>query len=146
MDERVIWRRGPELTATELHDLLRLRVDVFVVEQECAYPEVDGRDLLDTTHHAWVTASKGAIAASLRLLLDHDPPQIGRVVTAPEHRGKRLAERLLHEAHAQAGETGTFLEAQTYLVGWYERQGWQISGEEFVEDGIPHTPMRRPGS
>jgi ElaA protein len=141
----IVWRSGPELTAAELHDLLRLRVDVFVVEQECAYPEVDGRDLLATSHHAWITVD-GTLAASVRLLLDQEPPQIGRVVTEPSFRGQRLAEQLLAEAHARAGAAGSFLEAQSYLVDWYGRQGWQPCGDEFVEDGIPHVPMRRPGS
>ena len=136
------WRAGPDLTTAELHDLLRLRVDVFVVEQECAYPEVDGRDLLATTHHAWVEID-GEIAASLRLLFDHEPPQIGRVVTHPQFRGQRLAEQLLADAHGRAGAAGSFLEAQSYLVEWYGRHGWEPCGDEFIEDGIPHVPMRR---
>ena len=138
----IVWRAGPDLTTAELHDLLKLRVDVFVVEQQCAYPEVDGRDLLDASHHAWIEVA-GSIAASVRLLLDHVPPQIGRVVTDPDYRGQRLAERLLADAHARAGEQGSFLEAQSYLVGWYSRQGWQPCGDEFIEDGIPHVPMQR---
>lgn len=136
------WRTGPDLTATELHDLLRLRVDVFVVEQDCAYPEVDGRDLLPTSHHAWIEVD-GMIAATLRLLFDHEPPQIGRVVTDARFRRQRLAELLLADAHARAGAAGSFLEAQSYLVGWYGRQGWLPCGDEFVEDGIPHVPMQR---
>ncbi len=140
----IVWRRGPELTAAELHDLLRLRVDVFVVEQACAYPEVDGRDLLESTLHAWIGVD-GQLGASLRLLLDHEPPQIGRVVTDPRFRGQGLAERLLDEAHRRAGAAGSFLEAQSYLVAWYGRQGWQACGDEFVEDGIPHVPMQRAG-
>lgn len=136
------WRAGPDLSAAELHDLLRLRVDVFVVEQECAYPEVDGRDLLASSQHAWIEI-EGVVAASVRLLLDHDPPQIGRVVTDPRFRGQRLAERLLAEAHHRAGEPGSFLEAQSYLADWYGRQGWEPCGEEFIEDGIPHLPMKR---
>lgn len=140
----IVWRAGPDLSAAELHELLKLRVDVFVVEQACAYPEVDGRDLLDSCHHAWIEVD-GSIAASVRLLLDHAPPQIGRVVTDPRFRGQRLAERLLADAHERAGEPGSFLEAQSYLVDWYGRQGWQPCGDEFVEDGIPHIPMHRAG-
>ena len=140
----IVWRAGPDLSAAELHALLRLRVDVFVVEQACAYPEVDGRDLLDSTFHAWIEVD-GAVAASLRLLLDHEPPQIGRVVTDPRFRGQRLAERLLDAAHERAGAPGSFLEAQSYLVDWYGRQGWKPCGDEFVEDGIPHVPMQRAG-
>lgn len=138
------WKSGPELTSAELHDLLRLRVDVFVVEQACAYPEIDGRDLLETTIHGWVTGSDGETIAAIRLLFDEEPMRIGRVVTRADHRGQRLAEALLQAAHQRGGATGSFLEAQSYLAEWYSRQGWTQCGDEFVEDGIPHIPMRRP--
>lgn len=136
------WKSGPDLSAQELHNLLRLRVDVFVVEQACAYPELDGRDLLDTTVHGWITES-GEIVAAIRLLFDEEPPRIGRVVTRSDQRGQRLAQRLLQAAHERCGPTGSFLEAQSYLAEWYTEQGWTVSGGEFIEDGIPHMPMRR---
>lgn len=136
------WRRGAELSAAELHDLLALRVDVFVVEQECAYQEVDGHDLLATTEHGWIGAN-GEVIAAVRLLGAHDPPQIGRVVTRADRRGTGLAKDLVQAAHRRAGAQGSFLEAQSYLVDWYTALGWQVCGDEFVEDGIPHVPMRR---
>lgn len=141
----IIWRRGDELTAAELYDLLCLRVDVFVVEQECAYAETDRKDLAATTWHGWITGDTGhagPIAASVRLLEDHTPAQIGRVVTEQSQRGKGLAAGLVLAAHDRC-EGASFLEAQSYLVAWYESLGWTVAGDEFVEDGIPHVPMQR---
>lgn len=139
---------GPALSAAQLHALLRLRCDVFVVEQECPYAEVDGRDLLPTTTHLWVEDEVGGVAATLRLL-DADGPGsqlvVGRVVTAPEARGRGLAARLVEQVVAEhGGERSLFLEAQSHLVGWYARFGFVRDGEDFDLDGIPHAPMVRP--
>ncbi|WP_374928803.1 GNAT family N-acetyltransferase [Kytococcus sedentarius] len=142
----VISRPGPQVTASELHDLLRLRVDVFVVEQECPYPEVDGLDLLPSTTHVWATR-EGELACTLRLLDPHGPEGalvVGRVVTAPGHRGAGLAGDLMRWVLEQHGQREIELEGQSHLVGWYERFGFTPAGAELVIDGIPHTPMRRP--
>ncbi len=148
MTERVTWRQGNELSAGELHALLKLRVDVFVVEQDCAYAEVDGRDLLATTAHGFIAdetsgAQDLSVLAAVRLLGDEQPARIGRVVTRSDARGRGLAAELVELAHRRAGVAGSFLDAQTYLVEWYGGLGWKVAGPEFVEDGIPHTPMRR---
>lgn len=137
------WRRGDELSAAELYALLELRVDVFVVEQDCAYHETDGRDLLATTWHGWQSDSNVGIVAAVRLLGDEDPPRIGRVVTHRSERGQGLAGSLVLDAHTRAAGTGTALDAQSYLVDWYERLGWAVNGPEFIEDGIAHVPMVR---
>ncbi|HSP61337.1 MAG TPA: GNAT family N-acetyltransferase [Ornithinimicrobium sp.] len=133
-----------DLDPTTLHDLLRLRVDVFVVEQECAYPEVDGRDAEEGTEHLWVQVD-GAPVATLRLLTDRGGVRrIGRVATARDHRGQGYADALVHEALRRAGAAEVVLDAQTYLEGWYARFGFVRSGADFLEDGIAHLPMRRP--
>ena len=139
-----VWCPGDQITVHELHAVLKLRIDVFVVEQECAYPEIDGRDLAPTTLHGFVLDDDGEVVANVRLLRDERPARIGRVATRADHRGAALAERLLEAAHVRAGPEGSVLDAQTYLVAWYERLGWVVSGVEFIEDGIPHTPMERP--
>ncbi|SBT36892.1 GNAT family N-acetyltransferase [Micromonospora auratinigra] len=134
-----------ELDARTFHDLLRLRVDVFVVEQECAYPELDGRDTEPGTRHLWLTGDDGAVVAYLRILADPGGvARIGRVVVAPAARGAGLAGRLVAEALALVGDRPCVLEAQTHLVGFYAGHGFTVSGPGYVEDGIPHTPMRRP--
>lgn len=131
-----------ELTARELHDLLRLRIDVFVVEQECAYPELDGRDVEAGTRHLWLMDGD-AVGAVLRVLDDGEAWRIGRVATATGSRGSGLAGRLMREALAICGDRPVVLAAQTYLRDWYAGFGFRPDGEEFVEDGIPHLPMRR---
>ncbi|MEU6023192.1 GNAT family N-acetyltransferase [Micromonospora sp. NPDC047134] len=132
-----------DLDARTFHDLVRLRIDVFVVEQECAYPELDGRDLEPGTRHLWL-ARDGAVLAYLRILADPDGvARIGRVVVAPSARGAGHAGRLLAAALAEIGDRPCVLEAQSHLVDFYARHGFTVSGPDYVEDGIPHTPMRR---
>ena len=135
--------RLDELDPRTLYALLRLRVDVFVVEQECAYPELDGRDGEPTTEHLWIEVA-GEPAACLRTLADPDGTRrIGRVATAGAHRGKGYAAALVAEALRRLGEGPVDVEAQTYLEGWYARFGFRRTGPDFLEDGIPHLPMRR---
>ena len=141
-DARLRQARFAELTPFEVYDLCRLRVDVFVVEQECPYPELDGRDVEPATVHVWFEAD-GKIAASIRILDDGARRAIGRVATAAGFRGQGLAARLMEEGIALCGDTPITLGAQAHLEGWYERFGFRRSGPGYVEDGIPHVPMRR---
>ncbi|HEY3465951.1 MAG TPA: GNAT family N-acetyltransferase [Amycolatopsis sp.] len=133
---------GPELTAAQLHDILRLRVDVFVVEQKAAYPELDGRDLLPDTRHLWFEGDSG-VTSYLRVLLDPGGiRRIGRVVTAASARGQGLAARLMEAALTVPGEY--VLDAQTYVQDFYARYGFVAEGAEYTDDdGIPHIRMRR---
>jgi ElaA protein len=123
--------------------LWQLRESVFVVEQTCPYAELDGRDLEPGTRHVWISDRCGPVAY-LRVLDDGDRARIGRVLVAREHRGRGLADALMAEALELVGDRPSCLDAQTYLVHWYTRLGYSPDGEEFVEDGIPHVPMRRP--
>lgn len=126
--------------------VLRLRVDVFVVEQACPYPELDGRDIEPETEHVWLPGPAGEpVGAYLRVLADAATGgrRIGRVVTAPASRGHGLAGRLLDAVLADHGSGPLVLDAQSHLAGWYARWGFTADGPEFVEDGIPHVPMRR---
>jgi ElaA protein len=134
--------RFADLTGGEVYGLCRLRIDVFVVEQECPYPELDGRDLEPATEHLWFEVA-GEPVATLRVLDDGSERAIGRVATAVGWRGHRLAARLMEEALATYGDGPLHLGAQAYLEHWYERFGFRRSGEGYVEDGIPHVPMRR---
>ena len=134
--------RFAELTPFEVYALCRLRVDVFVVEQECPYPELDGRDTEPSTVHLWFEAD-GGIAATIRVLDDGATRAIGRVATAVAFRGRGLAARLIDEGIALCGSAPITLGAQAHLESWYERFGFRRSGPGYVEDGIPHVPMRR---
>lgn len=137
----VIDRPFADLTASEFHDILKLRIDVFVVEQECAYRELDGRDTERGTRHVWLADASGP-TAYVRLLDDGDARRIGRVVTRPDARGSGVAGQLVdYLVSASAGPW--VLDAQSYLAEWYSARGFDASGPEFVEDGIPHVPMRR---
>lgn len=136
----IVEKSFAELSAAELYEILRLRVDVFVVEQECAYPELDGRDLEPATRHLWL-ADGGTIVAYLRVLRDPDGFRIGRVVTHARHRGGGVGRRLFQAAvDAHSGER-IDIEAQSHLAGWYETFGFRVVGEEFLDYGIAHVPM-----
>ena len=143
MDDLELHRAtGTEITAAELYASLVLRSVVFVVEQACVYLDPDGRDLEATTTHLWLARPGGAVAAYLRVLTEPSGEhRIGRVVTDGAHRGRRLAGRLIDEALGFA-ERPVVLEAQSHLVHLYARHGFAPSGAEYMEDGIPHTPMR----
>jgi ElaA protein len=135
-----------DLTAAQLYDLLRLRVDIFVVEQKCPYPELDGRDLEPTTRHLWLEGDDRRVLATLRLLEDRPGEyRIGRVCTAADARGNGLSGRLMEAAVAEIGSAPSVLDAQVAVKDFYARYGYLEAGEEFVEDGIPHVTMRRPG-
>ncbi len=123
--------------------LWALRESVFVVEQDCAYLELDGRDLEPGTRHVWA-ARDGVPVAYLRLLEEPGRVRIGRVLTAAEHRGRGLARALLRAGLDVVGERPSCLHAQRHLAGWYAGFGYRRDGADFVEDGIPHTPMSRP--
>jgi ElaA protein len=134
-----------DLDARTAYLLWQLRETVFVVEQECAYLDLDGRDLEPETRHLWVE-DDGQVVAYLRLLTEPDGGcRIGRVLTAVSHRGRGLAERLVRAALDEVGARRCRLDAQAHLEGWYARLGFERCGEDFLEDGIPHVPMQRAG-
>lgn len=137
--------RFADLSAGELYALLRLRVDVFVVEQACPYPELDGRDEEPGTWHLWVPGGRGERARGyVRVLAEPGGVRrIGRVCVAPGERGSGLADQVMRAALRVCGEDEIVLAAQTPLVGWYAARGFETAGQGFLEDGIPHTPMRR---
>ncbi|MBV4468377.1 GNAT family N-acetyltransferase [Pseudomonas siliginis] len=144
-----ICKHHRDLGKEQLYALLKLRSDVFVVEQKCAYPDLDGQDLEGDTHHlmGW---EDDQLMAYLRLL---DPESqggdvvIGRVVTAPAGRGKGLGHAMMEQALKQAEkhwpQVPIYLSAQAHLQGYYGQYGFVAVGEEYLEDGIPHIGMRR---
>jgi ElaA protein len=131
-----------ELDAPTLYALLRLRTDVFVVEQRCPYPELDGRDTEPDARHLWLEQD-GAPVAYLRILADRDAARIGRVVVAASARGAGLAGRLMAEALALIGDRPCVLDAQAHLEDFYAGLGFVRTGRPYVEDGIAHVPMAR---
>jgi ElaA protein len=131
-----------DLDVRTSYRLWQLRESVFVVEQDCPYQELDGRDLEPTTRHVWVDSEAGPVGY-LRILDDGDAARIGRVLVVRSHRGRGLSGALMRAALADIGDRPSVLDAQSPLAGWYATFGYEQAGDEFVEDGIPHVPMRR---
>lgn len=129
---------GPELA----YELLRLRQDVFVVEQACPYPDLDGRDLEEGTRHV-VLRDDDVLLGCARVLDDGDVWRIGRVALRADARGQGLADHLVTTALQVCKGRDVVLDAQSPLAPWYAGLGFEIDGPEFLEDGIPHLPMRR---
>ena len=137
--------RVTELDPVTVYAILRLRVDVFVVEQECAYAELDGRDLEPGTSWLWATLpGTDEIVGTLRTLAENDGGhRIGRVATAKPARAAGVATALMTRALELCGTDRVVLDAQSYTEGWYERFGFVRTGDEFLDDGLPHIPMTR---
>jgi ElaA protein len=129
------------LGAWRVYAVCRLRQQVFVVEQDCVYPDLDGRDLEIGTRHVLMTDDNDLVGYA-RVLDDTEVWRIGRVVLAPEVRGRGLAEPLMETALQVCVDRDVVLDAQSPLAGWYASLGFEVDGEEFLDDGIPHVPMR----
>lgn len=140
-------RWAKDLGAATLYELLKLRVEVFVVEQACAYPELDGRDLLAETRHFWLEQGDGEVICTLRLMEEHPRGgkafRIGRVCTKRSARGHGHTTRLLQAALAEVGDYACHINAQTYLEEMYAPHGFVRDGDVFFDDGVPHVPMVR---
>lgn len=143
--------RFAELGTVQLYALLKLRSDVFVVEQRCAYPELDGKDTDPGVLHLLGTTATGELAAYLRALppgLSYPEPSIGRVVIGGAFRGSGLAHVLLQHglqlAHAHWPGSAIQLGAQTHLQAFYAAHGFAPASAPYLEDGIPHLDMLRP--
>jgi len=133
-----------DLDMRTAYRLWQLRESVFVVEQRCAYAELDGRDLEPGTRHVWVELDDSPIGY-LRVLDDEPVARIGRVLVAPGHRGTGVSTLLMRTALDVVGDRASCLDAQSPLAHWYATFGYEQVGPEFLEDGIPHVPMARPG-
>ena len=143
-----------DLSRDEFHACLRLRIDVFVVEQNCTYPDLDTKD--QHSLHVFAEAnqedfSKGDSAiAYLRICMpgiSYKEPSIGRVVTAKSVRGQGLGVELMQigikECTKRWPELGIRISAQKYLVRFYSDLGFEVCSEPYLEDDIPHVQMFR---
>ena len=135
-----------DLRPDKLYELLRLRVDVFVVEQASPYAELDGRDLEAGARHFWLGGSGNPepVLGCLRLLREPTGDfRIGRLCTARSMRGRKLGRQLMQAALAEVGDRSCVLDAQEHLVGFYREFGFSPAGETYDWDGVAHVPMRR---
>lgn len=143
-------RRFSELDLDTLYALLKLRSEVFVVEQNCVYLDPDGKDRHPETVHLLGIADDGSLAGYLRILpagLSYPQASFGRVLTAPAWRGRGLGDPMLHAALDEIERrwpgADVQIGAQAHLQGYYGRHGFEPSSEPYVEDGIPHIDMLR---
>ena len=142
-------KRFAELDALTLYQLLKLRVDIFVVEQSCPYPELDNKDLLNGVHHLLGYQNEELIACS-RLLpsgISYPDVSIGRVATKREARGGGLGHQLMEQSiiHCQQLWPDCVIEigAQAYLKDFYQQHGFVATSDIYLEDGIAHLDMKR---
>ena len=132
-----------ELTLHDLYSFLKLRVDIFVVEQNCPYPELDGAD--EKAIHLYIKEDDGVIAYLRIIPSKTGTARIGRVVTKIEHRGKGLSSQLMKRAmeyiREHYPEDTMILSAQEHLQDYYGSFGFKAVSEVYLEDGIPHVDM-----
>ncbi|MFY7651982.1 MAG: GNAT family N-acetyltransferase [Chitinophagaceae bacterium] len=135
-----------DLTVNELYDLLRLRSEVFVVEQNCIFLDADNIDKL--CHHLLGFNEHKELVASVRIVppgITYEYMSIGRVVSSPKYRGKGFGKQLMEKAidtcEQLYGQKAIKIGAQCYLQRFYESFGFKQCGEVYMEDGIPHMPM-----
>jgi ElaA protein len=147
-------KKFENLSVYELYDIMALRAEVFVVEQNCPYQDADGKDL-DGWHlmgHNTVledSDGEGMLVAYTRLLPKgvsyENYASIGRVVNSPKVRGtgagKILMEKSIAEMERLFPDEAVKIGAQSYLLKFYESLGFESTGEEYLEDNIPHTSM-----
>ncbi|MBM3160357.1 MAG: GNAT family N-acetyltransferase [Bacteroidetes bacterium] len=134
-----------DLSIDEFHDLIQLRISVFVVEQNCPYQELDGLD--KHCFHVLVKNDDKIIATS-RILppeLVSSEPAIGRVVSDPAYRNMKLGHLLMKESisfiEQTFGKVTIILSAQEHLEGFYNSHGFEATSKRYLEDGIPHVKM-----
>ncbi|SHK05065.1 ElaA protein [Reichenbachiella agariperforans] len=132
-----------QLDIHSLYRLLKLRVDVFVVEQNCPYPELSEKDQV-SDHYMLYDGEE--LAAYLRTY-EREPGVygIGRIVTDVRYRGKGLAGNLIRQAMARIqateGAKEIYVQGQSHLIQYYESFGLTVCSEEYLEDNIPHTDL-----
>ena len=149
-DCSVVQKSWSELTLEELYSFVKLRTDVFFVEQHVDEGELDNRDQEPTTEHLWITDAAGTVAY-LRVLVDATEAHLdarhsfGRVVVRADRRGEGLAQVLVSRVMEQYGHESMLLHAQEYIAPLYAKFGFETFGESYIEAGIRHISMYRAG-
>lgn len=146
---KIVIQTFDQLSISRLYDILKLRQQVFVIEQNCIYPDIDGLD--PHCIHIMGFDLKNQIVSYLRVIppeiISESKPTIGRVCVSMDHRNKGLAKTIVIRAIdlcRTKWNTGISLSAQTYIYKFYLDLGFTVCGPEYLEDGIPHIPMHLP--
>lgn len=142
---KLIVKKFDELSVYELFAIYKLRTDVFVVEQNCAYPEVDDTDKV--SYHVWLEDEDG-IAAYARVIpagVTFATPSIGRIIAAKRYMGlgTEIVEKAVEVAKEKFGAEELTIEAQTYARPFYEKLGFYKTSEPFLDAGIEHIQMKK---
>lgn len=139
-------KKFEQLSLDELYDILKMRSEIFVVEQECVYLDVDGKD--KNVFHLFLKENK-KILAYCRILprgIAYEEASIGRVIVNKNFRKEKLGETLMIKAISYLKdvlkEKEIKIQAQAYLRSFYKKFGFQEISEEYIEDGIPHIDMK----
>lgn len=149
MKTKKVWKvkKFDELTVPELYHIIKARVDIFVVEQDCPYPDLDGYD--QKALHLWVE-EEGVVLAYCRIFpkgIKYNETSLGRVLTTEQGRGKGLGKNLISYAvqiiENRLKTSEIRISAQDYLLHFYESFGFVDTGKKYLEDNIPHTEMLR---
>ncbi len=143
----IVWKikKFDEFTVPELYNVLKARIDVFVVEQNCPYPDLDNYD--QKAVHIWAEEN-GEVLANCRIFdkrIKYSEASIGRVLTTEKARGKKLGKQLIQYAldaiEARFHTSEVRISAQDYLLKFYGEFGFKDTGKKYLEDDIPHTEM-----
>ena len=141
-----ILKKFHDLTIDEFHDILQLRINIFVVEQNCPYPELDNKDKI--AFHLFGLNKENKIIAYTRIFKPGDyykEAAFGRVVVHQDYRNQKIGFQLVEQSiigtHKLFGNTDIKISAQTYLNNFYQSFGFHQVGDDYIEDGIPHIHM-----
>lgn len=145
MSQQVFIQELQNIQPLVIFELFRLRSEVFVVEQQCVYQDLDEDDL--RAFHGWMILDE-MVVACLRILKRDDGFKIGRLVVHSQYRNAGLARKMMLEAHQwiqsrMSSRTKLLISAQTYLVTFYSSLGYHVNGNYYLEDGIPHADMEQ---
>ena len=135
-----------QLNIDHFHDIIALRIKIFVIEQDCPYQDLDGKDKV--SYHLFYTNNKDEVVAATRILpqnISYAEVSIGRVVVDKDCRGLGLGDLIMKESmnfvQAEFGQVNVRLSAQKHLENYYGKHGFKSTGKEYLEDGIPHVEM-----
>lgn len=142
----ILYNGFESIPADDLYAILKLRQDVFIIEQNCIYDDIDGLDSIST--HLLLKEDGKLIAYSRIVPADKkfDEISIGRIVVEPDSRGRGLGKQVISkslELSSEKGHRSVRIEAQAHLRTYYEELGFECAGEVYILDGIPHLQMTR---
>lgn len=139
--DSVIQKSFQQLDLEELYGILSLRLEVFCVEQNCPYQDIDNQD--QKAQHVFIKNEDKIIAYARIIHKSKDKAAIGRVVVDQQHRKKGLAQKIMKHCINDLKPTNTIeLSAQSYLQQFYKDLGFSSTGEYYLEDAIPHEKMQ----